>query len=276
MTRFTFFIFTLLIAGSLFGYDETVNLTLDIDQIEELRIEAAAGDLEVQGVDDLNQIEVRAVIIIEDAGVKQRQKILNEDLVLDLRELNSKTAVLISEYNPSLSGLLGRSAGVRVDLQVRVPKRFTMEISDGSGDIRVRDMLAWIRLNDGSGSLNITNISGDLFLDDGSGDIRLENIVGNIELDDSSGDVEAEEIAGNMRIDDSSGNLELVRVSGDIYIDDSSGDIEIETVTGNVRIRDSSGDIDVTDAESDVIIEDDGSGDVEVENVRGNFQNKSD
>ena len=275
MTRFTIFIFTLLMAGSLLGYEETVNLTLDIDQIEELRIEAGAGDLEVQGVDDINQIEVSAVITIEHAGAKQRQKILNEDLVLDLRELNSKTAILISEYNPSLSGLLGRSPNVRVDLQVRVPKRFTMEIRDGSGDINISDMIAWIRLDDGSGNLTMTDIAGDLFLDDGSGDITLNNIVGNVELDDSSGDVEADEIAGNMRIDDSSGNLELFRVSGDIYIDDSSGDIEIETVTGEVRIRDSSGDISVTDADSDVIIEDDGSGDVEIENVRGNFQNKS-
>ncbi len=275
MKYFICILTVLFITTSLFGYEEEFTLNLDIDEIEMLRINAGPGELTVEGRDDIDRIEVNGMIRVESATKKQLRKVLNNDIDIDLRKVNEKTALLIGETRESLRGILGNRPGVAIDMHVLVPKRFTLEVSDGSGNLTIRDMMAWIRLSDGSGNLEISNVAGDLFLDDSSGDIDLQEIQGNVELDDSSGDIGVNDIAGNMRINDSSGGIVLETISGDIYIDDSSGDIRIDQVTGSVRIRDSSGDIDVANVDQDLVIEEDGSGGVSAENIRGNFKNNS-
>ncbi len=138
-----------------------------------------------------------------------------------------------------------------LDLAVDVPANLPVRITDTSGDLT-------------ASGLFIAQIT------DSSGDMRLRDLKGDIDINDSSGDIRVENSAGRVRISDSSGDV-LVRGARDVEIpSDSSGEIVIQKVSGSVRIdQDSSGDIRIVDVGKDVTVVADSSGDVNVTGVQG-------
>lgn len=230
------------------------DLSLSASGLNAMRIDAGAGELNIVGVEGLNEIEVQADIRTSD----------EIDYTFSLVK-KGDTAVLIAKHD-EYSGSWGNWSNnyPKIDLQVSVPARLLLQVKDGSGNLSIKDIANDVTLDDGSGNAKISNINGHLNVDDGSGDLIITNISKTLKIDDGSGDLRISDIDGSLDIEDGSGGLSVKNVSSDIVIDDSSGEITIATAGGDVNIEDSSGDIVVKNATGHVIV-DDSSGDIRVD-----------
>ena len=74
-------------------YEETRDLTVEAGGIDTLIINVGAGSLEVEGVDGLDTIEVKATIVIQDADDDDGRKVIEENLVLSLERDSSRAQV---------------------------------------------------------------------------------------------------------------------------------------------------------------------------------------
>jgi DUF4097 and DUF4098 domain-containing protein YvlB len=236
-----------------FPFEEEEQLNLSAEGVKTLEIDCGSGYLKVKGVEGLDRIEVKAVLVvkgIEDDEIKQ----FKEKYVKLSLEKKGSTAMLISEIKSSGISSLFKHTQARIDLDVRLPKSLALDIDDGSGSIEVSDIDNNVKVDDGSGSIEMDNIKGDVSIDDGSGSIDLVSIGGNLEIEDGSGLINVKE------------------VSGDVSVDDGSGPIDIKKVGGSVVVGDGSGSIDIDGVEKDVTIKRDGSGSVSIRNVNGKIK----
>nr|MBN2278209.1 DUF4097 family beta strand repeat protein [candidate division Zixibacteria bacterium] len=241
-----------LIPAAYADYSEIRNLDLEADGIGVMVIDCGAGFLKIEGAENLDRIEVKAEIVIEDMSGNKAREYIEKYANLSLENKHGR-AVLVSNFENTKTSFwsLFRSQSALINLTIMVPKQMNLEIDDGSGDTWINEIKGDIYLDDGSGDLELTNINGFIELDDGSGDVHLSRLDGDIRVDDGSGDIRADNVAGTIEIDDGSGDIEVRKVDGNVVVDDGSGDIEISYVTQDVKILD------------------DGSGQVKIAHVDG-------
>lgn len=250
---FVIFLILMVTSSLCYGFEETRTLTLSADNIETLAIQCGGGSLEISGVEDQQQIDVEAVIIIENVDAEKVQEILDKHLNLSLAKQGTK-AVLTSVYEDrdrSFFSFFGDDALVNVDLTVTIPRIMNLDIDDGSGWMSIRDVF------------------GNLELNDGSGDVEIRNLKGNADIKDGSGGFDLREVLGQVTIEDGSGELQIHDVTGNVAVDDGSGELDISKIKGSVEVRDGSGDIRVSRISKDVIIHRSGSGGVSIHDVEG-------
>lgn len=226
-------------------------LTLDASGCRSLRIDCGAGYLQVRGEDNLEKIEVKAVLDVRGIAQNELSEFKKQYVELKL-DKTGDNAVLIAKIESgfSLETLFG-GRDARIDLEIRLPRRLALAVEDGSGDIEIREIDGGLDLEDGSGAIHVTNINGLVKIDDGSGDMQLAGLKGGVKIIDGSGDIELKDAGGDVAVEDGSGKIGLYHVSGSVTIDDGSGDIIIDGV------------------EKDLTIEEAGSGGVEIRNVKG-------
>jgi len=212
-------------------YEETRDLTVDASGVDSLVINVGAGSLDVAGVDGLDTIEVKAVIVIDDTDGEDGQKIIEKNLVLTL-DRDGSTAKLKSEFD---NGIWGFGSSGRVDLEVRAPSTLAVSIDDGSGSMDVSNFSGDVSIDDGSGSIDVQNV-GVLRIDDGSGSIDVSGASGDVYVNDGSGSITVDAVGGSVTIDDGSGSIRVSDVAEDlIIIDDGSGSINFSDVRGSVE-----------------------------------------
>lgn len=218
-------------ASAASDYAETRDLTIDAGGLELLSINVGAGSLDVEGVDGIDRVEVRATIIIPDTDADEAMKFIEKKLELSL-ESDDGQAVLKSWFE---QGFWGFGPSGRVDLEVRAPATLAISIDDGSGSIDVRNFVSDVRIDDGSGSIDVHGV-GALDIDDGSGSIDVTNAAGDVYIDDGSGGITVEKIGGSVTIDDGSGSIRVTDVDKDlIIVDDGSGSVSFSDVRGTVE-----------------------------------------
>jgi hypothetical protein len=212
-------------------YEETRDLSVDAGGVDTLVVNAGAGSLDVRGVDGLDAIEVKAIIIIPDADEDDGRRIIEKNLVLTL-ERDKGQAVLRSELDNRSWGF---GSNGRVDLEVRAPSNLAVSIDDGSGSMNVSNFLGDVRIDDGSGSIDVQNV-GALHIDDGSGSIDVSGANGDVYVNDGSGGITIDSVDGTVTIDDGSGSIRVSDVSEDLIIlDDGSGGLHFSDVRGSVE-----------------------------------------
>ncbi|MFT5756098.1 MAG: DUF4097 and DUF4098 domain-containing protein YvlB [Alteromonadaceae bacterium] len=232
-------------------------LTLSASDINALHIESGAGSLIVRGKEGLTEIQLSADIYTSASD--------RNNFELTLKKSGNK-AYLIANIPRSFGSWIGSSP--HIDVVVDVPQQLMLAINDGSGDIKISDLNAFIEIKDGSGDLSINDINANIEIDDGSGDLSINDIVGNIDINDGSGELSVTNIVGNVNIVDNSGEMVLKNITGNLAIEDGSGGIYVQKITGSVGIEDDSGDLIVRQVGGVVTIED-GSGDIDVETTGG-------
>ena len=228
-------------------------LTLNAEGIEELKIDCGAGFLKVEGVKDLEQIQVEAEIRITLDQMDDIDEVLEKYVTLILEKKGNR-AELISKFenqNSFFRRLFDQGFNGAIDLTIKMPYHLELDIDDGSGSMEIKNTGGSLKIDDGSGDMTITDIAGKVYIDDGSGKLNIEKVGDDIDIDDGSGETQISDVKGSVKIDD------------------GSGDITIKNITGNVRVDDGSGTIDINSVSGDVIIENAGSGGVYIENVEG-------
>ncbi len=216
---------------------EEKTLKLSVDAIKQLEIEAGAGSIKLTGNDD-NEIVVTAKIT----------KSSDTDYELTLEKKRGR-AYLIAKNNTSYSNSRHR---FEIDLEISVPSKLAIELTDGSGDISIKNMLADVNIKDGSGSILVQDTKGRVEINDGSGDIHISNVGGEVEINDGSGSITTKNLSDDLNISDGSGDINVEQVTGSVVVHDGSGSINVDTV-GNFKLaQDGSGDLDVTNVAGEV------------------------
>lgn len=222
------------------------NLDIDAAGLRALRLELGSSDAHVEGVAGLARAEVRGKACASDQAWLA-------DLNLEQRRDGDKVVVKAVKAQRTTGGWGNNYA--YLDLTVRVPVNFTIEVDTGSGDVEVTNVAA-LDASAGSGDVTAHHIAGAVIAKVGSGDIKADGIGGLNLLSVGSGDVTATDVRGDVKV----GNV-------------GSGDLHLGAVHGGVQVNSiGSGDLGVEHADGDVVVESIGSGDVTVADVTGGFR----
>ena len=218
-------------------------LTIPMQGVDRLNIDAGSGDLRVEGQAGLDQIVVVGSVC---ASLEEWL----DELLLTVEEGRAGDVTLVAHY-PENRNRSGRNNTAKIDLTVLVPLGLDVDIDDSSGDIEV------------SGT-------GNLWIDDSSGSIQVRGVDGNLRIDDSSDGLQIEDVAGDVEIDDSSGGIDIRDVQGSVALNDGSGGIDIADVGRDVLIEsDGSGSIVVRNVGGDFVVDGDGTGSIRHSDVAG-------
>jgi len=230
--KITFLVLFTFCASLSFSFETVKNLRLSAEGIEKLEIDCGAGFLHLSGNDSLNTIEVEAEIIVKGKSEKDMEEYVKKKVELDLKKQGNK-AILISKFDDGFSFDNFRTRVI--NLTVKIPKNMDLYIDDGSGEVKIEQIIGRVEIDDGSGEIHIRDIQGDVSIEDGSGSIEVTDVFGNLFIDDGSGTIDVRNVEQNVKVDDGSGSITIDGVGGDVIIeDDGSGSLKVHNVKGKV------------------------------------------
>ncbi|MGI2174778.1 hypothetical protein [Shewanella ulleungensis] len=194
-------------------------MTLDSQSLSKLVANTGAGKLTVKGIEGQKQIEVTADIYTDKDS---------DDVEIELT-LNKQgdNAMFVADIQSN--GFMEQSPFI--DVLITVPEALALDITDGSGSIKITDVSASIKLKDGSGSIVIDHV-GAVTLADGSGSINMKDVNGNVTLQDGSGSINISHVMGDIDVSDGSGSINIDQVNGKVTISDGSGGINVSNTKG--------------------------------------------
>ncbi|KAA9132733.1 hypothetical protein F3N42_05835 [Marinihelvus fidelis] len=218
-------------------HEQRLDRSLDLSGASVLKIDAAAGSLDIEGRPDTGSAQVVARLCASS------QELLDETRLILEAGNEARIAVDIPDTD---GGFFGGNRYAYVDLEIRVPETLPLDVRDSSGGMDIENVGA-LKVKDSSGHIDISDVNGPVELSDSSGGIELEDIEGDVHIvSDSSGEISGEDINGSVLVSrDSSGSIQFENVQGDVVVErDSSGSISVRNVGGDFRVgKDGSGGI---------------------------------
>lgn len=215
-------------------YIEVRDFALDAASLDELRIEAGAGPMVIEGEPAGSEVRVKATITV-DADEERARELIESRMRLALEQDGSR-ASLVSDFE---SGIWGWGTEPRIALEVTVPERLSLSVDDGAGSLEIESVRGDIEIDDGSGSLKLRRAGGAITIEDGSGSVVVEDAGGDLRIVDGSGSINVRGVQGVVTVDDGSGGIDISDVVGDVIIEnDGSGGISTDGIGGRVVRRD--------------------------------------
>ncbi len=190
-------------------------------------IDAGPGFLTVTGHDDLNEVQATG------KACTSRANLLEKTGLVASRE---EDRIIIEAQFPKR---IRRGTRCTIDITVKVPAGLKVEIKDGAGKIRVREV-AGVLIDDGSGDIKVTTIGGDVEIEDDVGEISVRGVTGSVTVDDGQDDLAIQRVDGDVVVtEDGSGAIFIVDVKGSVLIEnDGTGKIQVEQIGGNFTVID--------------------------------------
>lgn len=227
------------------SYELDRTLTIPVSRVNQLLINAGAGELRVEGRRGLDQIEVVGRVCAS------REEWL-EQLTLSVETVGSD--VILSTHYPDRNNWRGNNTA-KIDLTVLMPLGMDVDIDDSSGSLQVIGS-GNLRIEDSSGSISISGANGSVYVDDSSGGIEIWDVSGDVDVRDGSGGIDVRDVQGTVRLRDGSGGIDVAEVGQDVVVEsDGSGSIRVRGVGGDFVVqRDGSGEISHSDVRGTVDI----------------------
>lgn len=150
-------------------YERT--LTLQADDIDHLHSRLGDGSLNVIGGSDHDQVEVRALIFYY----------AEEDIVLSLETLNGEVRLE--------GGFVGTDYSRQppfMEVEIRLPDRFSIDIRHGDGAVKVNDLDGAVRIETGRGDIEVENVGGVHIQHRSGGKVQTRNIRGPVRVSQGS------------------------------------------------------------------------------------------
>jgi hypothetical protein len=155
-------------------FEKEIDQTLDLENSEKLVVMAAAGDLEIRGVDNGPLVSIKGKVCVS------KEKWLDEARV---ETRGGERAEIVVEL-PDTDGVWSLAGGqyAYLDLVLEVPDGVSIDIKDSSGDIRFKNVgRDFIVERDSSGDISARGVGGDFrVLSDGSGDVVATDVSGSV------------------------------------------------------------------------------------------------
>lgn len=236
-------------------FSADLEVSIDAVGIERVNIDAAAGDLAVQGHTDSSRIRVTGKACAKSEAAVQQIQLLSRTEGVD---------AYIEAKIPSRGRMFSNAT---LDLRAAVPSRLALDVQDSTGEILVRNVAA-LQLRDGTGDVEIQGVPGDVSVTDGTGATAVRAIGGSLQVKDGTGPLSIRDVQGSVTVDDGTGEIKISEVGGDLRLRDGTGSIEIEDIAGSVDVRDGTGSVSVSRVEGSLTLRN-GTGRVRLAEVRG-------
>lgn len=122
------------------------------------------------------------------------------------------------------------------DMEVLVPKKVRLKITNSFGDISVANLEGSLEVATTQRSIDVRDFTGNVTAANRYGDSRFAGITGNLAVD-VRGRVEAEGIQGKVDIRNEFSPVSIVRASGPVTVANTEGSITVDEITGAVTIE---------------------------------------
>lgn len=134
---------------------------------------------------------------------------------------------------------------VAIEYKITVPVNTRVTSANADGDQTVHGLRGPIEISSGSGKVRITNVEDDVRASTGSGDIYLSAISGRIQANTSEGTIQVESLPqGDVQIASGSGRVLVSGVTGALRVANGSGNVTAQgNPTTDWRFRTGSGNI---------------------------------
>lgn len=261
------------------GHVERTHQNYAVDGAGTLTVDTDFGSVRVESWSN-DEVEVE---------VEKRRTGISED---SAREAFDEVSVDISRQENDVDIRIERkrkygNEGISVDIRVRVPETYSLDLKTSGGDIDVGDLRGDVLGRTSGGDINVGNVTdgvirvhtsgGDVKVKGGAretkvstsgGDIEILNARGAVDASTSGGDVTIGDAAGEVTAKTSGGDIEIGRTEGEVTVRTSGGDIEIDQAGGNTAATTSGGDIRIGHTTGEVKAKTSG-GDITVERAGG-------
>ncbi len=236
--------------------------------IEKLYNVSPGGSLEIKNVTgdivisswDKNNVEIREKVIMD---------------VYTEEEAEQHVARINDGYsqNGDVIKIIGQkgSENVKSDFEIRVPKKFNLDMQTRGGDISVVKLEGNVKAATSGGDLEMMDLSGVLELKTSGGDMSFKDISGRLNAGTSGGDIGLENIFCEANVKTSGGDIDLSKATQNISLSTSGGDVDAADVEGDLHINTSGGDITVANCSGAKISLQTSGGDIEIKNTKGNL-----
>jgi len=180
----------------------------------------------------------------------------------------SKSSYRQVDNRIEVGGEYHRRDWIKSDFDIKVPKKFNVDIETRSGDISITGLTGLVELSTSGGEIILRDIDGEVDAKTSGGDIEVVNSMKQVEIRTSGGDLRLEDIGGPLIAKTSGGDITLIRSKNRVELQTSGGDIILRNVGGDVQAETSGGDIEVDGANGAVEVHTSG-GDIDIVNVGG-------
>jgi DUF4097 and DUF4098 domain-containing protein YvlB len=150
-----------------------------------------------------------------------------------------------------------RNHGANLRFEIKVPKKFDIEIESNGGGISIANVEGTMRGRTMGGRLDLTKLRGYVDLKTMGGEISVTNSDldgevktngGRVLIQDVTGDLKGSSLGGQMirknvtnrRGDSKKDAVHISTMGGDIEVDDAPSGADVQTMGGNIRIRSAS------------------------------------
>lgn len=222
-------------------YHRTTHRTFEVPERPTLRVMHRSGEVSIVG-EDREDIDVVAQFTAPADNESDGERRLDA-MKLPMRESGGTVEIGPPEFDEAGGndaairifgirvGLVLPGRGLRIDLQIRVPRHCRVEAHQRSGRLR------------------LSGVHEDIVVETRSGRTELSDLRGSVQFEGRSGAVEVRAVEGDVNISVRSGRVEVEKVTGDVDVVSRSGRLEVRNVTGRVRARARTGRIRVGDVD---------------------------
>ena len=195
---------------------QNAHRTFDVSAGQKLELDLeTGGDVTITGW-DRNQVEVTV-------NIDGRDK---DDITISM-EQSSKGIEVSSEFKK-------RRSRADINLVIRVPRKFNLDISLTGGDVHIEDV---------DGDIEGSSMGGDIVLTGLTGHVDFSTMGGDIELTNSTVDGSVHTMGGDVDIIDVTGSVEGTTMGGDVTHNNvksgkggANSEVKINTMGGDVNV----------------------------------------
>ncbi len=170
----------------------------------------------------------------------------------------------------------GGDKPVESNLQVFVPKKASVEVVNGRGDIAVSSRDGDVHASTNRGDINVQAIAGNVDLTVRRGSVRAQDIKGDVTVNGRVTDTTVNDVTGSVNLTgDYFGQTSLARIGKGVTFHSSRTDMEMASLagdltmeSGDLRAHAAAGPMRIITRSKDIHIED-VTGDLKVENSNG-------
>jgi DUF4097 and DUF4098 domain-containing protein YvlB len=231
-------------------YDRNIEKEFQVSSGGKLIVQADRGSIELKS-DARDKIQVRVLRRVKGGSQAQADELFANHDVTFRQDGNSLS---ILGRNKKAGWRLGhmRQPSMQVRYEIRLPKRFDVDLKTSGGDIRLGELEGSAITRTSSGSIDLGTISGRVEAGNSGGDILVAHAGGDLVARTSSGAIKVGRAIGKVEVSNSGGDIRLDKADKDVVASTSSGSMTLKTVQGGVEAKNSGGDINIETAAGDV------------------------
>ncbi|HEY5753509.1 MAG TPA: DUF4097 family beta strand repeat-containing protein [Chthoniobacterales bacterium] len=219
-----------------------------------------------QGAVDVQTADIAGVTIHVTRKMTSLRGDPKEALTRQKIEVQSMSNELRIGNRRDSSGLPRLQLGDVTDYyEIKVPKKFSVDIESGVGGIRVGSIEGNVSVKSAADGIAVDRVDGRANLVCSGGDIHVQEVTGELEVRNSGGTIEVGSALGGITAKSSGGDITVTYTGENAELKTAGGDIEVAAVGGGLEATTAGGDINVEYKESP-------KGDGELKTAGGNVE----